>query len=72
MNLVGSTTGSLAPHASQQPSAIRFVGHDENPRSFSRCERSPIGPLRQILKRKRMSAFRVIAEVAATCFKRRE
>jgi hypothetical protein len=27
MNLVGSTTGSLAPHASQQPSAIRFVGH---------------------------------------------
>jgi hypothetical protein len=30
-----------------------------------------IGPLRQILQRKRMSAFRVIAEVAARCFKRR-
>ena len=30
------------------------------------------GPLRQILQRKRMSAFRVTADVAARCFKRRE
>jgi putative ABC transport system substrate-binding protein len=32
---------------------------------------SLIGPFRQILQRKRMSAFRVIAEVAAGCVKRR-
>jgi hypothetical protein len=33
---------------------------------------SAIGPLRQILQRKRMSAFRVIADVVVGCFKRRE
>ena len=30
---------------------------------------SGVGPLRQILQRKRMLAFRVVAEVTAGCFK---
>ena len=39
---------------------------------LANSEPSTHGPLRQILQRKRMSAFTVITEVAATRFKRRE
>ena len=39
---------------------------------LANSEPSTHGPLRQILQCKRMSAFRVAADVAARCFKRRE
>ena len=41
-------------------------------KALANSEPSTHGPLRQILQRKRMSAFRVIADVAAGCFKRRD
>ena len=39
---------------------------------FAAVHESVYGPFRQILQRKRTSAFSVITEVAAKCFKRCE